>query len=294
MPDEVVTTPTEEPVALPKIEQVRRETFFNGVLLCERATAKICDYATAQGLLSADTLAGDVVYCLTGGLAALLGAGSYGEDLTFDASVRRSEGNVAEISCTVVRDVVKLEFWAVTYRELAKDIKNWGADQGNDAPNLALVGKWQELPGRNDYSHYADYEFMDTDGQYYSLDNTGKGGNANTLILAQMIYQGITSYSVFAPVATRTSTWLAIPDDIGEMLGKQLEAADMGVRQGWATFAGTSANILALAQRWLCTMDRLTPNGNGTFTRVEEFTGADSWNENLYPMAGDGGEEAVE
>ena len=96
----------------------------------------------------------------------------------------------------------------------------------------------------------------------------------NALKAAQLIQRGIESYLVFAPVARKT-THSSKPSE--KAFGK------IGGRCGKiGSPPGKLANMVAGSWKWLKTADRAEETSGGGSQRVEEWTGADEWEEDLY------------
>ena len=158
------------------------------------------------------------------------------------------------------------EVWGLEMAELQKPIKTWKADaEGDQKPDLNLLSNWEMQA--SDASRKADYQAYRVNGE----DLTG-----NTLILAKMIREeGIDHYVVYSPVLTCTTRLNALPDDIGKGIG----AIATPTSSEDNSAMGTLTN---LAKSWLKTTDRIQGAIDGTYTRVQQWTGADKWNANLY------------
>lgn len=157
--------------------------------------------------------------------------------------------------------------WGLEMTEIQKPIKTWKADDTSDAPDLEQILQW-ELLRDSDRTSYAAYKYDGTTAM------TG-----NTLLLAKMIAEeGIEAYAVYTPIVTRTSHLNEVPDDIGADCGKIVKTSSY-------TSDAAAKHLFDTAEEWLKTTDRITQALDGTFTRVEAWTGADKWNPNLYESA---------
>lgn len=188
----------------------------------------------------------------------------------------RRPGNRARMTMTRT-ETDKVDFWALEYQEVIKPITTWKQNDSVTAnrPDLAKIKQWQELKATSP-SDYALYHY----------DTAGSELAGNTLLLAKMIYPGgISSYTIHTPIVTRTSIYAQYPDDVGSDIDMQIQPASV---TGWAA-AGTAesgnvpTSLANLAQAWLKTSDSIAPNADGTFSRREQWLGADSFNVNLYP-----------
>lgn len=197
------------------------------------------------------------------------------------ASTRRKPGGLG-----ICRIVYQALFNAVTtgleISEVSKPIKSWKADDASDAPDLGKIQQWEEQKDEN-YAAYAAYKYDGT--------NVMTG---NTLKLAQMIFKGIESYSEYVPVITMTTTYYsgAFPADaksVGEELGKEVSPV---VPSGCTIVGGGNPSAVLPTQlkpKWVGTGDRATTNNDGTMHRVQQWSGFDHVEEDLYPDATTGG-----
>lgn len=187
----------------------------------------------------------------------------------------RQQGGLGTLQVTLsARD--EIETWSLDFLEVQKPIINWHFDKEN-GPDIGQLRKWQRL------------ESVDGAWEAYSnfLTEVGDEGSkltGDTLALAEKIYKGVEYFSVYTPVLTRTSV---VPN---------LEKIELG---GIGTIGAPSANnpagglnissLTKLAKAWLKTADRLQGAIDGTFQRVEQWTGADKWDPDLYGPS-EGGE----
>lgn len=116
----------------------------------------------------------------------------------------------------------------------------------------------------------AAMKYTDVDGEEVVL-----AGNAEKA--ARLIMQGVESYLVFAPVCRRTSRTNEAVEDAVTGIGK-----DCGKKQRPpAKLLGMTAGTW----QWLKTADRAVETAGGGAERVEEWTGADEWSDDLYEQA---------
>ena len=191
----------------------------------------------------------------------------------------RQQGGLGTLQVTFsARD--NIETWNLDFLEIQKPIINWhfGLENG---PDIQQLRKWQRLE-TVDGAWDAYSNFLTEVG-----DDTSKL-TGDTLKLAEKIYKGVEYFSVYTPVLTRTSV---VTDLAGISLG--------GVGKiGAPTSSGSAAGdvdlstLTGLAKEWLKTADRLQGATDGTFQRVEQWTGADKWDEDLYETENSGTENA--
>lgn len=161
-----------------------------------------------------------------------------------------------------------IDVWGLEMTELQKPIKTWkrNAPDG-EKPDLTLLSNWEGQAGNQAFEK-----------DYNAYKYRGQALSGNTLELAKMIREeGIEAYVVYTPIITCTSRLNGLPGDIGESIGKigAPTAAD-----------GTDiSKLTAAAKEWLKTADRIEGALDGTYTRVQQWTGADKWNPNLYETA---------
>lgn len=118
----------------------------------------------------------------------------------------------------------------------------------------------------------AAYKYTDAEG-----DEAELLGPARTI--AKLLMKGVESYLVFAPVVRVTRRSNEEPMDTSEFrkIGK-----DCGKR------CSPPSDPLSLVDGtwdWLKTADRCQEVAGGSFERVEEWTGADEWDQDLYEAA---------
>lgn len=195
----------------------------------------------------------------------------------------RRQGKVWTMQLTVTQ-LRYVKIWTLDFAEISKPVRTWLAGT-NDAPDLALLRKWERAGEDEDWDNYDAYK-------------TGNGTalEDNTLKLAKMIREkGIDSYTIHTPVATCQLTYATFPDGAGGLLDKRYSSLPK-VEDGWGDLcAGDSDAVRQTLDglcpdggTWLCTGDCVHPNSDGSYTRTVQFTAADYVDEDLY-AAGSGG-----
>lgn len=152
--------------------------------------------------------------------------------------------------------------WGLEMAEIQKPIRTWKANEKKeeDRPDLALLANWESQAGK-----------QGLEGEYNAYRYNGTGLSGNTLTLAKMIREeGIDHYAVYTPIITLTTRHNGIPSGVGSNIGKIESPAD------------APGDLSAIATEWLKTADRIQGSIDGVYTRIQQWTGADKWNTNLY------------
>lgn len=181
------------------------------------------------------------------------------------AEVVRLKGLRGRMSLTYTT-LETCEVWGLEMMEIQKPIKTWMAGaEASKKPDLNLLANWE-----------AQANNPALQAEYNAYKYNGAALEGNTLELAKMIREeGIEHYVVYTPVITCTTRLNEIPSGIGADNGK-ITTPTSGDEN--ADISG----LIGTATAWLKTGDRLTGAIDGTYTRVQQWTGADKWNTNLY------------
>ena len=188
------------------------------------------------------------------------------------ARCRRTPGGLGV--CTIVYQALfNASVAGLDLAEVSKPIKTWKANAANvnERPDLGQIEQWEKQKEDN-YEAYAAYKY---DGMNPMTGNTKK--------LAEMIFAGIESYSEYLPVITVTMSYYIFPQgapDVGSQLGKKVTPT---IPSSYTPVNGNSDLPTKLKPAWVATADRASTNNDGSVTRVQQWTGFDSVNENLYP-----------
>lgn len=190
------------------------------------------------------------------------------------SQLNRREGAVGELVIAYAY-IRKVELWSCDMAEISKDIKTWltsikgGYTEQTAAPILAQIAQWEAYKDAGDYIKW----------QSFVYDKEGDVLTGDALTLALKIMKGVSCYSIYAPVLTRTTLWNAPPP-----LENSGCIETPATRTGWSILGGKTVDIDPNVQ-WLKTGARSNPNGDGTYTLVEQWTGADEIDGDLYPTA---------
>lgn len=156
----------------------------------------------------------------------------------------------------------------------------------NDAPGIdhevemALLEK--PILCHPKFKAYAEQVTMWRDGnpalrsafKYEDENHDIQSLNGHALDVAKLILKGVESYLVFAPVARRTtSSEKPAVKAFGAVGGKAGKIDDP---------PGKLLAMVAGSWKWLKTEDRAVERSGGGSQRIEAWTGADDWEEELY------------
>lgn len=169
------------------------------------------------------------------------------------------------------------ETWNLDFLEIQKPIRNWKADAENpdDRPNMTDLAAWERLKT-------LDGAWEAYSGFYKSTEMSSSTQlSGNTLKLARKIFRGIEAFSLYTPVLTRVS----VVNDLSALEGLGKDIGTVCAPTGGDDIVGSlDLNTLtSMAKQWLKTADRLQGALDGSFQRVEVWTGADMWDGDLYP-----------
>lgn len=207
---------------------------------------------------------------------------SYFQDVAVIAAVRlsRKVGGLGTLALSY-SVLYKLEIWNIDFSEISKDIKCWlilqftdsngnVADEAYDQLNLLL--RWERQANKS-WELYRRFEWQ----RGSVLPDVAKR-------VAQKILKGVRNYPWYAPVITRTTVHPFSPP-VGA-IGRRQNPSSVSAN-GWSGFNGEGlpSSWLGLAREFLKTAEKSNCNGDGTFTLVEQWLGADELDPDLYPSA---------
>lgn len=197
----------------------------------------------------------------------------YGYAFVSEARLTRENGNVGRLVVTYVQNRARA-FVSVDHVEVQRPIKTWRADLDDDAPDLAKIREW-EAKKETDYSAYADY--------------SGLPRGSNTRKLAELIFKGIETYSVYVPVVTVTLTTFSFPQLSLYPVGKTYNSPE--VPYSWDEMHGRNIDAIVSnlskpssqnGYKWVLASSKCTPNANGTYQWVLQYQACDDVEEVLF------------
>lgn len=200
-----------------------------------------------------------------------------------NVSVNRKTGGLGEVRIQYTL-LYKREIWNLDFSEVSKNIKNWLVREyttWSDGEPSVDIECYEELQKIKQWEHQKEIGAFTPWGQF--LYNGKDKLSGKTLKLAQKMMKGIDNYPVYSPVITRTTTW-ALSPTVGKIGYKNKPES----RSGWSGFNGDSPlsyGWLDLSRVFLKTAERSNSNGDGTFTLLEQWIGADELDPDLYPSS---------
>ncbi|MEG2613755.1 MAG: hypothetical protein RR996_01810 [Alistipes sp.] len=181
-------------------------------------------------------------------------------------NLQRSSGLRGVLTVSMSRQEPTMEVIGMDYMEVQKNIKTWHQNSASATkPDLSKIAQWEDQKTYKNENAYNNYLY----------DGTRKL-TGESLMLAQMIREdGIEYYSTYTPMITSTARLNTIPTDIGANIGKINTPTSSDPDNNLT-------DIVKCAAQWLKTGDRIAGALDGTYTRIQTWTGADQWNANLY------------
>lgn len=200
--------------------------------------------------------------------------------IVVDVRVNRKPGGLSDCILSYA-SIYKLEIWNIDFAEVSKDIRTWLVSKYTSSNGTINNEVWPELAKIAQWEHQREVESWIT-WQNFQYNSKGDVLTGLTKTLAEKMMKGVQTYSIYAPVITRTTTWMYRPEVGG--IGKKEKPTQ---RPGWYTFnnEGGPQSWLALAREYLKVGEKSNSNSDGTFTLVEQWQGADEVDPDLYPSA---------
>jgi len=207
----------------------------------------------------------------TGGHATL--GKNYQEAIYTGVQIKRKKGGLAD-AVIQVSLLYKVSIWGLDFVEVSKDVKTWLVETYKEKqkeeeayPWLTKIARWENYKLNDEWESYQ--KFKCGDNEYLTGD---------ALTLAKKILKGVNTYSIYLPVVTRTTCRCNLPEFYE--IGFKSYPIDF---DGFTPIAGVDPHFDDLASEWLKTTERVTTNGDSTFTVLEQWTGCDQVDPDLYP-----------
>jgi len=234
-----------------------------------------------------DTLEAEAAKCIVGTQEVILdynNAGYYQSAMIIIGSnLARKRGGLGILQVQFAA-LYNREMWNIDFAEVSKDIKTWLVRDYFNSDNVPVaiwdeyrkLALWENNKTNETWNDWSNF-------QYPSVGDTPGGTlSGDTLKIAKKIMNGVSSYSIYVPVISRTTVHVISPT-IGT-IGKKQKPSDM---PGWTGFNNQTLNTawLGLAREWLKTAEKSSTNMDGTFTMVEQWQGCDLVDPDLYKEA---------
>ena len=201
-----------------------------------------------------------------------------GNLIIIDNRVTRKPGGLSDCILSYA-SIYPLEIWNIDFAEVSKDIRTWLVSKYTNGDGTINNAVWLELAKIAQWEHQREVESWIT-WQNFQYNSRGDVLTGLTKTLAEKMMKGVQTYSIYAPVITRTTTWMFRPA-VG-VIGKKEKPTS---RPGWYTFnnEGSPQSWINLAKEYLKVGEKSNSNSDGTFTLVEQWQGADQVDPDLYP-----------
>lgn len=209
------------------------------------------------------------------------------EGIVCDSQCVRKQGNLGELVLSIAyirKQVNKKWFVSLDSVAIPKDIRTWmplnedGTEDTENKPDIELIGRWEALQS-SDPEHYAQFEYKDGEDTYTKLED-------NTLELAKMIYKGISTYTIHAPIIT--ASWYEFNEadfytpEIDKQMTKSQLLTDI-TRNAIGEMNWTDIFDYLKAEHFVQTDYKVTGQANGLFQVTVRWMGATEIEEKLYP-----------
>lgn len=199
----------------------------------------------------------------------------YGYAFVSDARLTRDNGNAGRLVVTFTQNRARA-FVSVDFAEVQRPIRTWKADAGsNEKPSLPLIRTWEAKKN----AAPSEYESF-------------QGLSGNTKKLAEMIFKGIETYSVYAPVVTVTLTTFSFPQlsllPVGTVYGVPeipygwQEVHGRTISEIISNFEKPSSGSSREGYQWVLSSSKCSPNANGTYQWVLQYQACDEVEEVLF------------
>lgn len=182
--------------------------------------------------------------------------------------VGSSPGSAPPVPGAPLKTVVEIDWVAVQKDLKASPIWQTGNSTTTliDYSGWARIEKWKNEPnlqlkiGGTEAAPV--YKFKDEDGTEVTL-------NGAETKAARKILRGVEGYNIYAPIVKKTTTYSRQPTPGTAGFRQEDVPVTVDIPDGY---------------EWLKTACRDTQNQDKTWQRSEEWTGADEWDADLYPV----------
>lgn len=211
-------------------------------------------------------------------------------------TLTRREGNLADLSISVSHTTSADKNWFCSLDMVAvpKDIRTWKpTGEGEEAPNLTQIQYWEGAK-QNEPNLYAQYQYREPPPSGSPEGTLGeiKTLEGNTKTLAEMIFQGVNTYTIHAPCLTVISYYTALAEPYNTRIDHQVETSKLAARLKLFAIGDIEWDKLIenMADVWIQTDYKLTTQANGLSQLTIRWIGATDAREELYPKESAGEE----
>lgn len=205
-------------------------------------------------------------------------------------SLTRREGKLADLSISVssVTDVDKDWFCSLDMVAVPKDIRTWKPSGMNEPPpDLKQIQYWEGTK-ESEPELYAQYKYREPapDGSPEGTLGEIKTLEENTKKLAEMIFNGVNTYTIHAPCLTMSTYDVALADVYNARIDHQVDTSKLAGRLKLFAIGAVEWDkvIKDMAKVWIQTDYKLTTQANGLSQLTVRWIGADEAREELYPQ----------
>ena len=205
-------------------------------------------------------------------------------------NLTRREGKLADLSISLacVTDEPKCWFCSLDMVAVPKDIRTWKpSGQGEEAPDLTKIQYWEGTK-ESEPTLYAQYKYREPPPSGSPEGTLGeiKSLGGNTKKLAEMMFAGVTSYTIHAPCLTATTYDTTLASFYAERIDNQCDASALVTRiEQHAIGSVNWDSLIETVSVWILTDLKVTTQANGLNQMTIRWIGADEAREELYPKA---------
>lgn len=204
-------------------------------------------------------------------------------------TLTRREGKLADLSISVssVTNVDKDWFCSIDMVAVPKDIRTWKpSGEGEEAPDLKLIQYWEGTK-ESEPTLYAQYKYREPPPSGSPEGTLGeiKSLGGNTKKLAEMMFAGVTTYTIHAPCLTMSTYDMALADTYSPRIDHQVDVSKLASRLKLFAIGEVEWDKILenMAEVWIQTDYKLTTQANGLSQLTVRWIGADEAREELYP-----------
>ena len=205
-------------------------------------------------------------------------------------TLTRREGNLADLSISVSNGTSADKNWFVSLDMVAvpKDIRTWKpSGQGEESPDLTKIQYWEGMK-ESEPALYAQFKYREPapDGSPEGTLGEIKTLDGNTKKLAEMMFAGVTNYTIHAPCLSVSTYYTGLAETYNTRIDHQVDTNTLASRLRLFAIGDIEWDkiIEDMANVWVQTDYKLTTQANGLSQLTIRWIGADDAREELYPQ----------